>query len=77
MMPTRYNKCKCGYLLCCVAVRVLHFSAFICEDKYHCSINWKFFNAVAAQDWFNDSHMNQFLLFTKIIVCSIVINGYI
>ena len=29
MMPTRSNNCKCGYLLCCVAVRVLHFSAFI------------------------------------------------
>ena len=29
MMPTRSNNCKCGYLLCYVAVRVLHFSAFI------------------------------------------------
>ena len=29
MMPTRSNNCKCGYLLCCVAMRVLHFSAFI------------------------------------------------
>ena len=29
MMPTRSNNCKCGYLLCCVAARVLHFSAFI------------------------------------------------
>ena len=25
----RSNNCKCGYLLCCVAARVLHFSAFI------------------------------------------------
>ena len=29
MMPTRSNNCKYGYLLCYVAVRVLHFSAFI------------------------------------------------
>ena len=29
MMPTRSNNCKCGYLLCYVAARVLHFSAFI------------------------------------------------
>ena len=29
MMPTRSNNCKCGYLLCCVATRVLHFSALI------------------------------------------------
>ena len=29
MMPTRSNNCKCGYLLCYVAMRVLHFSAFI------------------------------------------------
>ena len=30
MMSTRSNNCKCGYLLCYVAARVLHFSAFIC-----------------------------------------------
>ena len=29
MIPTRSNNCKCGYLLWYVAVRVLHFSAFI------------------------------------------------
>ena len=29
MMPTRSNNCKYGYLLCYVAARVLHFSAFI------------------------------------------------
>ena len=29
MMPTRSNNCKFCYLLCCVATRVLHFSAFI------------------------------------------------
>ena len=29
MMPTRSNICKCGHLLCYVAARVLHFSAFI------------------------------------------------
>ena len=29
MMSTRSNNCKCGYLLCYVAARVLHFSAFI------------------------------------------------
>ena len=29
MMPTRFNNCRCGHLLCHVAVRVLHFSAFI------------------------------------------------
>ena len=29
IMSTRSNNCKCGYLLCYVAVRVLHFSAFI------------------------------------------------
>ena len=29
MMPSRSNNCKCGHLLCYVAVRVLHFSAFI------------------------------------------------
>ena len=29
MMPTRSNNCKCGYLLCCVAARVLQSSAFI------------------------------------------------
>ena len=29
MMPTRSNNCKCGYLPCYVAARVLHFSAFI------------------------------------------------
>ena len=31
MMPTRSNNCKCGHLLCCVAARVLHFSAFIID----------------------------------------------
>ena len=29
MMSTRSNNCECGYLLCYVAARVLHFSAFI------------------------------------------------
>ena len=30
MMATRSNNnCKCGYLLCYVAARVLHFSVFI------------------------------------------------
>ena len=29
MMPTGSNNCKCGYLLCYVAARVLHFSIFI------------------------------------------------
>ena len=29
MMSTRSNNRKCGYLLCYVAARVLHFSAFI------------------------------------------------
>ena len=29
MMPTRSNNCRCGHLLCYVAARVLHFSAFI------------------------------------------------
>ena len=29
MMSTRSHNFKCGYLLCYVAVRVLHFSAFI------------------------------------------------
>ena len=29
MMPTRSNNCRCGHLLCYVATRVLHFSAFI------------------------------------------------
>ena len=29
MMSTRFNNCKCGYLLCYVAVRVLHLSALI------------------------------------------------
>ena len=29
MMPTRSNNCKCVFLLCCVAARVLHVSAFI------------------------------------------------
>ena len=29
MMPTRSNNCKCGYLLCYVAVRILHFRVFI------------------------------------------------
>ena len=29
MMSTRSNNCKCGYLLCYVAARVLYFSAFI------------------------------------------------
>ena len=29
MMSTRSNNHKCGYLLCYVAARVLHFSAFI------------------------------------------------
>ena len=32
MMPTRSNNCKCGYLVCCVATRILHFSAFIIES---------------------------------------------
>ena len=29
MMPTRFNNCKRGFLLCYVAARVLHFGAFI------------------------------------------------
>ena len=29
MMPTRSNNCKCGHLLCYVAAKVLHFSAFV------------------------------------------------
>ena len=29
MISTRSNNCKCGYLLCYVAARVLYFSAFI------------------------------------------------
>ena len=32
LMPTRSDNFKCGYLLCCVAARVLHFSAFIVFD---------------------------------------------
>ena len=35
MMLTRSNNCKCGYLLCYVAARVLHFSAFI---YYTCNV---------------------------------------
>ena len=37
MMPTGSNNCKCGYLLCYVATRALHFSAFIlrCESMVH------------------------------------------
>ena len=34
IMPTRSNNCKYGYLLCCVGVRVLHFSAFITFMNY-------------------------------------------
>ena len=33
VMPTRSNNCRCGHLLCYVAVRVLHFSAFILKVK--------------------------------------------
>ena len=29
MVPTRFNNCRCCHLLCYVAARVLHFSAFI------------------------------------------------
>ena len=32
MMPTRSNNCKCGYLVCCVATRILHFNAFVIES---------------------------------------------
>ena len=35
MMPTRSNNCRCGLLLCHVATRVLHFSAFILYALYY------------------------------------------
>ena len=36
MTSIRSNNCKCGYLLCYVAARVLHFSAFIMVAIYVC-----------------------------------------
>ena len=35
MMPPRSNNCRCGHLLCYVAMRVLHFSAFIVLASIH------------------------------------------
>ena len=35
MMPTRSNNYGCGHLLCYVAARVLHFSAFIIIISYN------------------------------------------
>ena len=40
MMQTtcRSNNCKCGHLLCYVASRVLHFSAFIDQSIWECNM---------------------------------------